>query len=86
MRLSPAFAELWRLPKLTLNLPRNAVNRALADRGRMGFELDRDLAQEVLPQTLVDRRRQLGLQRHFGVGKFERHGSLRMARRTIDRS
>jgi hypothetical protein len=39
-----------------------------------------------LPQTLVDRRRQLGLQRHFGVGKFERHGSLRMARRTIDRS
>ena len=42
--------------------------------------------REVLPQTLVDRRRQLGQQRHFGVGKFERHGSLRMARRTIDRS
>ena len=58
----------------------------LANRGRMGLELDRDRAQEVLPQTLVDRRRQLGQQRHFGVGKFERHGSLRMARRTIYRS
>jgi hypothetical protein len=80
------FAELQRLPELPLDPPRDAMDFTLANRGRMGLELDRDRAQEVLPQTLVDRRRQLGQQRHFGVGKFERHGSLRMARRTIYRS
>jgi len=86
-RPSPSFAEVRRLPKLPLDPPRDAMDLTFADRGCWaGLELDRDRAQEILPQVLIDRHRQLGQQRHFGVGKFERHGSLRMARRTIDRS
>jgi hypothetical protein len=71
--LAAALAERRRVEIGALNDAADSMHNALADRaGRgLGFELRRHRAQEVGPQALLDRRRQLGEHGHLAVVQLD---------------